>query len=373
MAKDVVSRAKAWTTEDALPFWLRAGYDAANGGFYEITDFAGRGDGTARKRVRVQARQIYVMAHAHLLGWAPGGLDLARKGIDYVIGSAWASGGGWVHLLNPDGSVADAKHDAYDHAFMLLALGWYYRASRDPRALDWIARTLRFMDETLWDSAGACWFEDDKHGLPRRQNPHMHLLEAFMALFEATGDAAFLGRAQAMVALFSERFFRNKTKTLCEFFDNSWKPASGLDGRIVEPGHHFEWVWLLSEYERLSGEDFRTERDSLFAFAERIGREPGTGLIYDAVLDDGTLHQASKRCWPQTEALRALIARRRDGYSVDEEIAQVTGNLLDRYLATEVPGLWQDQFGPDNEPLAKTVPASSLYHIFGAFVPLVTG
>ena len=25
-------------------------------------------------------------------------------------------------------------------------------------------------------------------------------------------------------------------------------------GEIVEPGHHYEWVWLLHEYARLTGE-----------------------------------------------------------------------------------------------------------------------
>lgn len=369
---DARARAKAWTVDTALPFWIASGYDADNGGFFEATDFLGHGDRAARKRVRVQARQIYVMSHAHWLGWSQDALALARRGVDFLVAHAWLPNGGWAHVLNPDASIADNKRDAYDHAFVLLALAWYHRASGEARAREWIERTVQFMDDTLWDGTGQCWFEDDRGSLPRRQNPHMHLLEAFMALYEATGDAGYLKRADAIVSLFEARFFRKATGTLCEFFGNDWAPAPGLEGRIVEPGHHFEWVWLLSEYERLSKKSYRAARDSLFAFAARFGREPDTGLIYDAVLDDGTLHLATKRCWPQTEALRALIARHRDGADVSAQIDEIALNLLQRYLGTKVPGLWQDQFGPTNEPLNRAVPASSLYHIFGAFVPLAT-
>jgi len=368
---EIAARAKAWTVDTALPLWVRGGYDEEQGGFFETLNFDGVGDGTANKRVRVQARQIYVFSHAHLLGWSATALDLAECGVEFLIDHAWSPQDGWGHLLSARGALVDSKRDAYDHAFVLLALAWYYRASKDKRALEYIGRTLAYMDSHLWDDAGGCWFEDDRRSLPRRQNPHMHLLEAFMALYEATGDRGALDRARIMVGLFQARFFRRESNTLCEFFDNSWEPAAGIEGRIVEPGHHYEWVWLLSEYERLTGEDLAPARGALFSFAQCYGREPATGLVYDALLDDGTLHQASKRCWPQTEALRALIARRRDGEDVEAQIAEVTGNLLDRYLATKTAGLWQDQFGPANEPLARNVPASSLYHIFGAFVPLI--
>ena len=37
---------------------------------------------------------------------------------------------------------------------------------------------------------------------------------------------------------------------LREFFDADWRPAAGEDGRLVEPGHQFEWAWLLARWGR---------------------------------------------------------------------------------------------------------------------------
>ena len=36
-------------------------------------------------------------------------------------------------------------------------------------------------------------------------------------------------------------------------FDADWRPLAGLTGRLVEPGHQFEWAWLLERWSRLRG------------------------------------------------------------------------------------------------------------------------
>ena len=65
------NRILSWLREDALPLWSSAGLDGGAGGFFD--DLTADGDPlqNAPKRLRVQARQIYVFSHAHLLGWIP--------------------------------------------------------------------------------------------------------------------------------------------------------------------------------------------------------------------------------------------------------------------------------------------------------------
>ena len=62
--------------------------------------------------------------------------------------------------------------------------------------------------------------------LPRRQNPHMHLLEALLALHVATGEKNWLRRAGALVDLFKRRFVDPQTGALIEFFGEDWSAGA---------------------------------------------------------------------------------------------------------------------------------------------------
>src|SRR5690606_32211788 len=86
---------------------------------------------------------------------------------------------------------------------------------------------------------------------PRSQNPHMHLFEALLAWAEADPGGPWLDRADSIRALFDRFFFDAEAGILAEHFDRDWRRASGPAGEVVEPGHHFEWVYLLEEHGRL--------------------------------------------------------------------------------------------------------------------------
>lgn len=71
------SRVRQWLVQSALPLWARAGIDGEHGGFVERLMLDGRPDLSVPKRLRVQARQIYVFAHAKLLGLSDEGDSVA--------------------------------------------------------------------------------------------------------------------------------------------------------------------------------------------------------------------------------------------------------------------------------------------------------
>lgn len=372
-----------WLTRQALPLWSHAGYDAAHGGFVECLTLDGRPLLDRDKRLRVQARQIYVYSHAHLLGWVPpaGGpaaLDVARGGFEFLTGHYWhGDSGGFVFSATRDGVQVDTRIEAYEQAFALFAFAWYLRASGDPAALTWATRTLDFIDEYLGDRDHGGYFENLARDLPRRQNPHMHLLEALLALHAATSDTAYIDRARVIIDLFRTRLVDSATGTLGEFFDGDWSRAPGTAGQIVEPGHHFEWVWLLRCYAEASGDDTREVADALYRFAmtHGIDREPGPaqGLGFDSVLRSGadtrlghgTSLDENKRLWVQTEAIKAQLARLEDG--PDPEASEHLELLLERmfglYLAVG-HGNWQDHLEAGGGAIAQTAPASSFYHLF---------
>lgn len=361
-------RLREWMRRDSLPFWMTTGWDAKQGGFHERVDFAGRPDNAAPRRVRVQWRQIYVLAHARMLGWAEG-LPLAFEALEHLMRRGWAPDGqpGFVEVLNPDGSVAKAHRDAYDHAFALLALGWLARASGDAQVNGLIDQVLAFLRESLTDRQGFL-LESVPPALPRRQNPHMHMFEAMLALAETVSHPDALPEAARYRRMLETRFIDPPSGLLLEFFDDHWQPVLENGLATVEPGHMAEWAWLIRKHDRITGNLPSPLASHLLDSASR-GAEPGQGFLIDAIDQRGQPRKRSRRLWPQTEWLKALIAEAEAGKPGAAEAAEA---LIDRmmrsYLAGPFPGGWFDQYDADGAVMGASVPASTLYHVFVATV-----
>ena len=358
--------------EKALPFWAVAGRDRAGFGFVEHLNLSARPADVPYKRVRVQARQIYVFSHADILGY-PGARDAARDGYEFLVRHARGADGSWARVLGPRGGVLDPTADLYDIAFVLFALAWYARATGSTEAIDHACRTVDWMQRAMASPFGGFDNTRPVSPAPRQQNPHMHLLEAVLALYVTTGDIKFLNVADPLVELFRRRFFDPKTGSLGEFFSGEWLPLEGPEGSRVEPGHHYEWVWLLSQYERLSDQTVAPEKSTLYAFANRWGRRPDTGLVVDAVDRAGAIVDGSVRLWPQTEAIKAHLVMLEEGAEptlnefASAALEQTIGNLHRYFFAREPAGTWTEHLSVNGEPIGDRIPSSSLYHIFVAF------
>jgi mannose/cellobiose epimerase-like protein (N-acyl-D-glucosamine 2-epimerase family) len=375
-------RIAAWLFDEALPLWSGAGLDRADGGFVESLTLDHRPNLDRPKRLRVQARQTFVYSYAHLLGWeAPAGgvdaLEAAANGFAFITSHYWdAARGGFIFAASRTGAPADDRIEAYEQAFALFACAWYYRASGAAEALDWANRIVAWLDANLADPVHGGLRESLAGGLPRRQNPHMHYLEALLALYRATGDAGWLDRAAAIIELFRGRFFDPATGTLGEFFTEDWQPAPGTEGQIVEPGHHFEWVWLLHEFGRLAGVDMATEAAALYRFGEAHGRDrmagAGAELAFDGVLRSGALHDDRKRLWVQTEAIKAQVARLEHGgeTAAKAQLDALIDAMFARYLNLGA-GSWYDHLDRAGQPFGDSAPASSLYHVFLALTEVL--
>ena len=211
-SQEIVETLKTLMTDHSLPLWSREGWDPATGGFVERLDIGGRADRFAPRRVRVQARQIYCFAKAAQLGWYPEGREIAMKGLEYLLAKANSPDGrpGFVHLLDPDGSAINFARDTYDHAFVLLALATVFQLSRDAQVGVEIKSLVAFLDSDLRSPHGG-FLEGRPATLPRRQNPHMHLFEAMIATFEATGDPVYQSRAGELFELFVANFYDSAT------------------------------------------------------------------------------------------------------------------------------------------------------------------
>lgn len=366
------NRLENWIKDDAIPLWLERGLDSVTGANYERLTPAGTPDYESSVRVRVQARQAFFFAAAYDRGWCSQGKDVAISLLKFVQQHAAhpTAGAGYTHLMDKNFKITDFKQDLYDHAFFLLANAWCYRVSGDIGYVQEAERLVTHLDLRFGSAAGG-WGEGDYDYSCRRQNPHMHLFEAFLALFDATGDERWLKRADDIFVLFEKYFFDPSSGVLFEFFDDDWNRLPNAKGDTVEPGHMMEWVWLLDWYSRRRHCSVKQYTSVLYKRGLELGMDK-SGLLFDAVKPDGEIIDSNKRCWGLTELIKASLVQIREGNPKAEEIAiKSVDNLFRYYLCASTPGSYVDQRGAADEVVVDLAPASTLYHLIVAAMELV--
>jgi mannose/cellobiose epimerase-like protein (N-acyl-D-glucosamine 2-epimerase family) len=295
-----------WLFEAAFPLWWRVGADRSLGGYHERIDFAGRPAALPR-RSRVAARQAFCYSEAGRLGWNGPWRDAARHALLFLHERFAQADGTVVSAIARDGSVIEPGFDLYDQAFALLAYACGHR-NIEPEG-DWQSRAYALRDtlksKFAHPSGG---FREDRDGrLPLRSNPHMHLLEAALAWVVIDRGSEWRRMADEIVTLCEERFIDPDTGGLREIFAPDWAPADGIEGDVVEPGHHYEWAWLLDQWAKLTGRVRPSTVSRLVAFADTKGIDRNRGVAINRIRLDGSVHDAVARLWPQTERMRAYL------------------------------------------------------------------
>ena len=366
---DLVSEAAAlkhWLFDVALPLWWEDGADHIRGGFHEMIDLNGRALAQPH-RARVLARQAFSYCEAGRLGWNGPWREASHHALEYFRQHFVTADATVVSLVDLDGRPVDSNFDLYDQAFALLAYASGHRAFGEAAGWRRRAVALRQALTQIYAHPLGGFLEDRGGRLPQRSNPHMHLLEAMLAWISLDDDPAWRRIGDTVTALCLEKFIDPRTGALREFFASDWSPAPGVDGRICEPGHHYEWAFLLARWARLTGRPMPEAAPRLIAFADAHGLDPWRGVVINAVLTDGSVHDPAARLWTQAERIRAYLAH---GHT-DEEIAAAIKGLR-RFLATPTPGLWFDQLTAADIFVREPARATSLYHIIGAVAELPT-
>lgn len=372
----VRERLKNWLVRDALPLWARAGYDAETGRFAESLALETAEPSTAPARPRVPPRQIYSFIDGARLGWPGPAVDIARKGL-----AAFQA-----EFLSPDGSLrpravdGSRPFDLYDQAFALFAyasIAGAVAGLREQVVAD--ARRLRdLLIETLGHPLGG--FEEDMpRRLPLRANPNMHLFEAALAWEHLSGSPRWGEMARSIAELAVSRFIDAERGLLREYFDGDWSPAAGEAGRKVDPGHLFEWGWLLTTWGRRTGrDDALAAAARLYAAGTRHGICPDRGVVMLEIGDDLLPRDPVARLWSQTEWLKASLVMMEEARKAGDAArareaaasALAAARVIESYLDVQPRGLWRDRLAADGRFIEEPAPASSLYHLVGAIAEL---
>jgi mannose-6-phosphate isomerase len=359
-----------WLAASAYPIWWERGADATRGGFHERLQLDGKSTEESR-RARLHPRQIFCYAYAPDFGWQGPAPRAVEHGLDFFTRHYRRPDGLYRTLVAPDGAALDDSIVLYDQSFALLGFASAFRVLGRPILRD-AAHDLHTAMQRVLGRGDGGFDETPERRAPLTSNSHMHLLEASLAWHALDADPRWLKTAANIVQLALTHWIDPATGAIREFFETDWKPVAGDKGRIVEPGHQFEWAWLLTRFATCRN-DARAIPAALrlIEFGEQYGVDRKRGVAINSCMGDGQPHDASARLWPQTERIKAtLVAAELTGDRKYASAAhEATVGLLS-YFNTPLKGLWRDQLRTDGVFVEQPAPASSFYHIVAAALEL---
>ena len=362
MLNSALLSSQSFLFDELLSNWSRYGIDKEKGFSHESMTHSWTINPVGRLRLLTQCRQLYTFSHACEIKNESEWLSKLTPLFDFIT-SRYFLEDRWIFSLNDDLSIKETQSDAYALAFILLSFSHYYKITKDDRALTYMKKTNNFLLENMRAESGGFYesYPVDTSQI-RRQNPHMHLLEGYVAAFETTHDDDYKEAIQSLLSLALEHFYHKETKTLREFFSTEWSLDIKI-GNQVEPGHHFEWVWLLYQANKIiPNSDYTDLAQQLWLTATRHGLADNGG-IYNQI--DGNTNQPidkEKRIWPITEYLKAVTVMPIGKEEKIDRLEKAIDFAQQHYFLPN--GRWNEYLNEDNTSKNYPLPGTSSYHIF---------
>jgi mannose/cellobiose epimerase-like protein (N-acyl-D-glucosamine 2-epimerase family) len=315
---------------DTMAFYHPRAIDPAGGFFHYFRDDGSIYD--ARHRHLVSSTRFvydYAMAAREFRDdpLAKDYVAAAEHGLRYLRDAHRDLPSGAYAWTLRDGAPEDRTRHAYGMAFVLLAYASARKAGIDGARFGtaaWMDETRDLLEVRFWDAdAGLYRDEADGHWRfsgYRGQNANMHLCEAHLAAFEASGDAHYLDRALLLADHMTRRQAALAGGLVWEHYDRDWNidwdynrqdPKHLFRPWGFQPGHQVEWAKLLLTLRahlgaRGTAPDWLlpTAR-SLFDTALRHAWDAECGGIVYGFAPDGTWCDDDKYFWVQAEAIAA--------------------------------------------------------------------
>lgn len=362
-AQQVCESLKSWLLDDAYRVWWTRGADHVHGGFHERLALDGNATQEPR-RSRLHPRQIYAFSMAGELGWVGPWEQAVQHGLDFFMAHYHRPDHLYRAVVAPDGTALRDNAVLYDQAFALLGLASAYRVLNDDE-LRQSARDLHDHLRSQLSNPMTGFEESSSRVLPLSANSHMHLFEASMAWIELDHDLRWRVLCEEILQLALARFIDVDLGFVREFFDGEWRAAAGVAGLLVEPGHQFEWAWLLLRWaDRTRDERVRQVGLRLIELGDTHGVDHGRSVVISSILADRSIRDPLARLWPQTERIKAAcIAAEATHEQRYWDMAADAARGLTKYLDTPLHGLWRDKMNLDGTFVDEPAPASSFYHI----------
>lgn len=367
--------------ENLLPYWLKYTVDPEHGGFWGRIDGANRVDPRAEKGIVLNARILWTFSEL----WRELGDEscekLARRAYEYVVERFWDPEHGGVYwMLDYTGRPRNPRKQVYGQAFAIYALANYHLVSGDSEALGKAWELFELLEskardpfnEGYLEAFGRDWSElEDVRLSPRdlnekkSMNTHLHLLEAYTLLLQATLDPRVQQRLLKLVELFLDHIVNRRSGHLRLFFDEEWRVKSG----VVSFGHDIEAAWLLGEAAGVlqSSRVVAEVQDATDRLARAVlqeGLAEDGGVVYER-REDGSV-DTDRHWWPQAEAVVGFLeAFQQTGDDAFLDAAGRVWRYIEEHLVDREHGEWHwavDASGRPKPGEDKVGPWKGPYH-----------
>ena len=371
--------------EHTMAFYLPRAIDPSGGLFHFLRDDGSVYDHHSRHLVST-TRYVYTLAmftrHHPANTLAQQAL---KHAFDYLQVHRDPSSGGYAWLLDwRDGQkkVLDDTNHAYGLAFVLLAHAHACMAGlADAKA--GIGETFELLEKRFWepqhglyaDEADAQWVLTGYRG----QNANMHLCEALLAAYDATGETRYLDRAEQLADNICIRQAALADGLVWEHYRTDWSVDwdYNKDDKTnifrpwgFQPGHLTEWAKLLMLLDqRRPRADRLPLARRFFDVAMARSWDPEHGGLFYGFGPDGSPCDTDKYFWVQAETLaaaaRLAIATRDTAYwdAYDRIWGYSWAHFVDHQH-----GAWWRILRADNSKISdEKSPAGKVdYHTMGA-------
>lgn len=368
-----------------VPFWRARAPDPRYGGFLVRFDERGRLiEREIEKSIISQTRAVWGFTNFYRHTRDSADLAAAAQGVDYLIRHHWdEEHGGWFWMTDRDGSLRDPGKVVYGIAFAIYALSEFGITSGDTRALDYACRTFDCLQKYAADNRHGGYFENLERdwspcagghfaGDRKTLNTHMHLMEAFTTLYQATGLGLHRRRLQECVDLILDKMLHPVSGCCRAQFDLAWTPIPAVSihrswdferqGTPVDAadettcyGHNVEFSWLLVRAGDVLGLPhchYARHVRQLCDHAVRHGVDHHHGGVFCAGPHEGPATNRDKEFWENMEVIPGFL----DAFEVTGEARYLDAavkcwDFSSRHLINHELGEWIFLAREDGTPL----------------------
>jgi mannose/cellobiose epimerase-like protein (N-acyl-D-glucosamine 2-epimerase family) len=383
---------RAWLMDQArelFAFFQPAAINPA-GGFYALDDHGQPlpppGPRGQVRNLHEATRMVHCYAMAHLMG-LPGADRMVDQGMEFT----WSRhrdtvDGGYFWGVDDVGPANDTKQ-AYGHAFVLLAAS-SAKVIGHPDADRMLSDVSEVLLRRFWDAeAGATTEEYSRDWQPlgpyRGQNSNMHLTEALMAAFEATGDRTYLTMAERIADLIINCHARAEGWRVAEHFHADWSVDRDYAGDPMfrpagtTPGHALEWSRLLVQLWELGARAhpwMAEAAQALFLHTCEIGWDKARGGFFYTLGWDDRPARSDRYWWPCAEGIAAAsVLRQVSGDPRFEVWYRRIWSFVTTHVIDHRDGAWWPELDDDLRPVNRVFTGKpDLYHAVQAcLIPLL--
>ncbi len=306
-----------------LPYWKDRVYSDVSDSFNGRIDAQNQIHPQAERSAILIARIAYTFAASYKFT-ADASLLVPMQAAARILHDEFTDpvNGGLYWMTDATGNAIDSKKHVYAQSFGIYAYATICDATGDQHVLDRAIELFHLIEKNAFSANYQAYLEaftqdwspldDVRLGesdlmAPRSTNTHLHLLEAYAALYKVWPDQVLKDRLVMMLEVFLDKIYHPVGHHFYAFFDENWRPVTS----VYSYGHDIETVWLMLDAAQA------IHRTDLVVRCEQVTLEVSEMVLRQAIDTEyggvynagehGSVTNTEKHWWAQAEAMVGLM------------------------------------------------------------------